>query len=535
MADGFVDCVGKKIDTFPSGLPNTIRHLSLQNNMIEEIPPLELSRLAELQTLNLQNNLINSNGLAGDPFKSLSNLEYLYLANNHLTLAPQHLPESLISIDLAANQISRIPAPAFKKKPAIRSLYLHNNKLTDAGIPAGMLESSNKLEILILSSNLLHTVPQGLPSSVYRLHLQNNHLKRLPSGVFDNMNLLRELYLQNNNLTNDKLENKALWGAQHLEFLDLSRNQFVHVPRDLPPSLVVLHLERNHLVRADARGLGRLTALEYLVLNHNHLSTQGLGAAGLRRMKRLHTLHLHSNRLRKVPYGLPQGLRALMLLHNQIHTLRSMDFESCPNVTDLNLSFNILKSNRVHPTAFSSLTNLLNLDLSGNRFTDFPPGLPESLQVVKLEMNRLKAIRDDQLAAFGTLKELHLATNLLSSGSLGPNAWNGLHSLQVLDLSHNSLTEIPAKLPPSLEYLHLENNYINHIPNTAFQQTPKLRGIYMRYNRLRAGSISDEVFEGLILLQVLDFTGNPGWDKEQKEKKSNNEDNESTTEHMHTG
>jgi len=25
------------------------------------------------------------------------------------------------------------------------------------------------------------------------------------------MNFLRELYLQNNNLTNDKLENKALW------------------------------------------------------------------------------------------------------------------------------------------------------------------------------------------------------------------------------------------------------------------------------------------------------------------------------------
>lgn len=66
---------------------------------------------------------------------------------------------------------------------APRSVYLHNNKLTDAGLPDNTFNGSDKLEILTMSSNFLRVVPTNLPSSIYRLHLKVQPLLSLYFGV----------------------------------------------------------------------------------------------------------------------------------------------------------------------------------------------------------------------------------------------------------------------------------------------------------------------------------------------------------------
>lgn len=53
-----------------------------------------------------------------------------------------------------------------------RSVYLHNNELTDSGLPDHMFNGSDNLEILTMSSNFLRVVPRYLPSTLYRLHLK---------------------------------------------------------------------------------------------------------------------------------------------------------------------------------------------------------------------------------------------------------------------------------------------------------------------------------------------------------------------------
>lgn len=58
-----------------------------------------------------------------------------------------------------------------------RSVYLHNNKLTDAGLPENMFNGSDNLEILIMSSNFLRYVPKALPTALYRLHLKVRPLR----------------------------------------------------------------------------------------------------------------------------------------------------------------------------------------------------------------------------------------------------------------------------------------------------------------------------------------------------------------------
>lgn len=53
-----------------------------------------------------------------------------------------------------------------------RSVYLHNNKLTDAGLPDHMFNASDGVGILIMSSNFLKYVPKNLPKGLFRLHLK---------------------------------------------------------------------------------------------------------------------------------------------------------------------------------------------------------------------------------------------------------------------------------------------------------------------------------------------------------------------------
>lgn len=66
---------------------------------------------------------------------------------------------------------------------APRSVYLHNNKLSDAGLPDHAFNGSDNLEILTMSSNCLGVVPRNLPSSLYRLHLKVQHLLSLQLEV----------------------------------------------------------------------------------------------------------------------------------------------------------------------------------------------------------------------------------------------------------------------------------------------------------------------------------------------------------------
>lgn len=66
---------------------------------------------------------------------------------------------------------------------AHRSVYLHNNQLTDAGLPDHMFNGSDNLEIITMSSNFLQVVPRNMPSTLYRLHLKVQHLLSLVSDV----------------------------------------------------------------------------------------------------------------------------------------------------------------------------------------------------------------------------------------------------------------------------------------------------------------------------------------------------------------
>uniref|UniRef100_A0A8C1KZ55 Podocan n=1 Tax=Cyprinus carpio TaxID=7962 RepID=A0A8C1KZ55_CYPCA len=498
--EGAVDCNGVSLTEFPQDLSEQTRQLSLQNNQITEVTLEHLSRLQQLETLNLQNNRLTTQGLDDEGFHILERLSYLYLANNKLTAAPRHLPPSLVSADFAANQLTKVYPDTFGQKPALKSVYLHNNKLTDAGLPENMFNGSDNLEILIMSSNFLRYVPKGLPTALYRLHLKNNKLEKIPAGAFDNLFHLRELYLQNNFLSNDGMDNETFSHLNSLEYLDLSNNNLSTVPLGLPRNLILLHLEKNSIQSITLNALTSIRNLEYLLLHNNRLRSRSIHPAAFQGLKRLHTVHMYNNLLERVPRGLPRRAKTLMLLHNLISEIGRNDLITLYTLTELNLSYNRLTSAKLHREAFRKLRILETLDLSGNKLQTLPLGLPKSLQVLKVKDNQMTEIPEGALMGMSSLRELHLTNNQLKLNSIYQGAWQELSALTTLDLSGNMLSHVPPDLPESLEFLHLQNNRISSVSATAFLNTPNIKGIFLRH----AEALTVQTLNVYVLLSKLD-------------------------------
>ncbi|XP_063514777.1 podocan-like protein 1 isoform X7 [Pongo pygmaeus] len=448
-------------------------------------------------------------GLPDEAFESLTQLQHIYVAHNKLSVAPQFLPRSLRVVDLAANQVMEIFPLTFGEKPALRSVYLHNNQLSNAGLPPDAFRGSEAIATLSLSNNRLSYLPPSLPPSLERLHLQNNLISKVPRGALSRQTQLRELYLQHNQLTDSGLDATTFSKLHSLEYLDLSHNQLTTVPAGLPRTLAILHLGRNRIQQVEAARLHGARGLRYLLLQHNQLGSSGLPAGALRPLRGLHTLHLYGNGLDRVPPALPRRLRALVLPHNHVAALGARDLAATPGLTELNLAYNRLASARVHHRAFRRLRALRSLDLAGNQLTRLPMGLPTGLRTLQLQRNQLRMLEPEPLAGLDQLRELSLAHNRLRVGDIGPGTWHELQALQMLDLSHNELSFVPPDLPEALEELHLEGNRIGHVGPEAFLSTPRLRALFLRANRLHMTSITAEAFLGLPNLRVVDTAGNP--------------------------
>ncbi|KPP70204.1 podocan-like [Scleropages formosus] len=356
----------------------------------------------------------------------------------------------------------------------------------------------------------------------------NNKLEKIPPGAFDSLSHLRELHLQNNLLSNDGMDNETFSRLNSLEYLDLSNNNLSVVPKGLPRNLVLLHLEKNSIRSITSDVLTPIRNLEYLLLHNNKLRSRAIHPLAFQGLKKLHTLHMYNNQLERVPRGLPRRAKTLMLLHNLISEINRNDLALLYTLTELNLSYNKITTPKLHKEAFRKLRLLESLDLSGNSLYALPLGLPKSLQVLKAKDNQMSIIPDGALSGMTNLREINLSNNQLKLSSIYQGAWQELTTLTTLDLSGNQLSHVPPDLPESLEYLYLQSNRISSIHASAFESVPKIKSIFLRFNRLPVNAVKESTFSYLKNLQVLDLgpAASDIGDKDDKEEEEEVEEDQ---------
>ncbi|KAM7164485.1 leucine-rich repeat-containing G-protein coupled receptor 4 isoform 2-T2 [Macrochelys suwanniensis] len=234
--------------------------------------------------------------------------------------------------------------------------------------------------------------------------------------------------------------------------------------------------------------------------------------------------------LTAVPEGLSAFTHALDISMNNITKLPEDAFKNFPYLEELRLAGNdlsfihtkalsglkelkVLRLDANHITAvpedsFEGLVQLRHLWLDDNSLTEVPihplSNLP-SLQALTLALNKITHIPDFAFTNLSSLVVLHLHNNKIKT--IGKHCFDGLDNLETLDLNYNNMVEFPEaiKALSSLKELGFHSNYISIIPNGAFGGNPLLRTIHLYDNPL--SFVGNSAFQNLSDLHSLVIRG----------------------------
>nr|XP_060621994.1 leucine-rich repeat-containing G-protein coupled receptor 4 isoform X3 [Anolis sagrei ordinatus] len=210
--------------------------------------------------------------------------------------------------------------------------------------------------------------------------------------------------------------------------------------------------------------------------------------------------------LTALPHGLSAFTHSLDISMNNITRLPEDAFKNFPYLEELRLDANHITA--VPEDSFEGLVQLRHLWLDDNNLTEVPviplSNLP-SLQALTLALNKITDIPDFAFTNLSSLVVLHLHNNKIKT--LGHHCFDGLNNLETLDLNYNNMVEFPeaVKMLPSLKELGFHSNSISMIPDSAFIGNPLLRTIHLYDNPL--SFVGNSAFQNLSDLHSLVIRG----------------------------
>ena len=279
----------------------SLEEINLNHNLLKDVPRSAIKDLKSLKKLKLGYNQISflENGtflglgnlsfllLTGNPIARIGSdelctsalrLRHLFLDNNPLSLGVnlskcqfigtlnlakcsyRKFPIAIIptaatiTIDilmLGYNRLHYLNAIAFRNLNITKSLSLHDNELTVAGVRTEVWKHLTYLKVLDLNENSFETIPRS-----YFRYLKN----------------LRYLYIAGNNIFG--LESGSFSGLPQLNMLDISRNNISALPSGVFKDLVMLknlRMERNKISHIAKESLLDLPSIRNIRLGQNNL------------------------------------------------------------------------------------------------------------------------------------------------------------------------------------------------------------------------------------------------------------------------
>ncbi|CAI9290204.1 unnamed protein product [Lactuca saligna] len=451
--------------------------LDLSNNSFYGTIPQEFGNLTNLQELSL--------GYVGrcsveniEWLSHLSHLEILEMDGISLAKANQwvnvilNLPK-LSDLSLDGCELSQVMYPYSSSflnssySSSIEVLYLGNNSLTSSMYRWLFPLTTNKLQILDLSSNMLDGIPKylgNLCSLEYFAFDNNSAVVNFPdflSKLSGCTSLtLQELYARRNQFKGSLPD--FIQNFSSLSFLGLSDNHMNGTISEKLwelPKLKKIDVSQNYLSGAISENIGKSKAR---IINLSKNPLQGVPSADhMSNLSSVEQLDLSSCNLGPHFPKWIQKLENLTLL--DISSTRISDAVP-PQFWNMQFSYLNLSSNNISGEVLnlSSFAKSKLIDLSSNSFTGPIPDLPSSLALLNLSRNKFSGgISFICQIVDGFLQFLDLSHNSLT-GQIPDCLWQ-FNELKVLNLGHNSLF---GKLPPSigslvqLEVLYLyQNNF----------------------------------------------------------------------------
>ncbi|XP_005886214.1 PREDICTED: biglycan [Myotis brandtii] len=246
----------------------------------------------------------------------------------------------------------------------------------------------------------------------------------------------------------------------HLRVVQCSDLDLVTVPKEISPDTTLLDLQNNgitELRRDDFKGMPHLYAL---VLVNNKISK--IHEKAFSPLRKLQKLYISKNHLVEIPPNLPSSLVELRIHDNRIRKVPKGVFSGLRNMNCIEMGGNPLENSGFEPGAFDGL-KLNYLRISEAKLTGIPKDLPETLNELHLDHNKIQAIELEDLLRYSKLYRLGLGHNqirMIENGSL-----SFLPTLRELHLDNNKLSKVPAGLPDLklLQVVYLHSNNITKV------------------------------------------------------------------------
>ncbi|XP_064606999.1 toll-like receptor 3 [Liolophura sinensis] len=514
---------------------NSIRTLQFSDHadIFQEVPSLQALVLSENQIGAVEDNT----------FAELVALQHLFLDLNKIRrLEPSafRIP-SLVTLSIAENHFK------FSSLEDTSKLFSHLSKLKVLNISGNDLKGVNPRNLVLLFRNLTlvtvlklgHTGLTFLPSGIFRglkmlkeIYLEGNQLKSWQPETFRRLNNLEALYLNKNKIQTVSLDKLySVVNRTHTVHLNLANNPFSCTCQNRHFLQWLNQIQQKpvgypNLYRCSSPFELFQTPLDQVTFNKQGCQNpEERGEGGFRKRGPCYpcqcdptTLTCSGTGLAYIPRP-PSSVTKVVFHSLHFHVLNQAILN---NLTDNAITdFSITNSTIIAQSndTFSQFS-LKSLSLSGTLVTPevIRQGLSSlqdknitSLHLENMELRELPSNMFAHLKGIIHLTTLSLANNKLSSVPSDGNLFVTLSQLRHLDLSNNllkALSNNSFKGLLSLCYLNLGSNRIQAVEPYVFTLSALT---HLRFDKNRyVFSAADvgHMFHNVTRLQVLDLSGN---------------------------
>ncbi|CAF91595.1 unnamed protein product, partial [Tetraodon nigroviridis] len=297
--------------------------------------------------------------------------------------------------------------------------------------------------------------------------------------------------------------------SQRINSVDLSCCSLEQLPPNLFYSQDLTHLNLKHnFLSADQRlqQLQRFSRLRSLNLSNNHLSQFPLAICDI---PTLTEVNLSCNYLVSIPcsVGAMTNLQTFLLDGNNLNELPK-ELGSLQRLSYLGLSFNHF--NHV-PQILEQLPCMEKLCMAGNSLETLTLQNFRLLRVKHIDLRNHMEALPDWLCEAKKLEVLDVSHNLIADL---PARLLCSNSLRKLSAGHNQLQKLPERVErPLLEVLDVQHNQLVELPCNLFLKSDSLRCVNASANKLEHMPPSSLSEESHSVLQELYLTNNRLTDK----------------------